>query len=178
MEIRAEAKYIRVSPRKARLVADLIRNLDVEEAENQLGFLNKVAAEPIFKLLRSAVSNALHNFKLKKENLYIKEIQVNGGPALKRWKPRAFGRATPIKKRSAHISIVLGERKASAPSLRKKLLEKKEKPQVVPTLKSFTSEKKISRKPAEIQKSEKKEVSKEYKKTKGFLKRIFTRKTG
>lgn len=109
MEIRAISKYLRISPKKVRLVADVIRGLDVNTAEDQLKFITKKASHLIAKTLKSAVANAEHNFGLKKDNLYIKKILVNEGPALKRWMPRAFGRATPIKKRSSHIEIVLDE---------------------------------------------------------------------
>ncbi|MEA3272116.1 MAG: 50S ribosomal protein L22 [Patescibacteria group bacterium] len=110
MEIKASVKYIRKSPRKVRLVVDLIRGLDVKDAENQLKFTPKLAKEPILKLLRSAIANAENNFQLKKENLFIKKIVVDEGPTLKRWHPRAHGRAATIRKRSSHIDIVLGEK--------------------------------------------------------------------
>ncbi len=110
MEVKAKAKYIRMSPRKVRLVVDLIRGLDVVKADNQLLFIKKVAARPVKKLLDSAVANAHHNFEIEKDNLYIKEIKVDEGPTLNRWKPRAFGRATPIRKRSSHISLILEEK--------------------------------------------------------------------
>ncbi len=179
MAIKAQVKYIRMSPRKVRLVADLIRGLDVEEAENQLRFMNKIAAEPVLKLLKSAVANALNNFKLKKENLYIKEIQVNGGPTLKRWQPKAFGRATPIRKRSSHIAVVLDERKKSKVSFKGELpkSEEKEKLPVVSTFKSFAKEKKILEKLEEAKRPEEKEIPKQYK-ARGFFKKIFSRKTG
>lgn len=182
MTVKAQAKYIRMSPRKIRLVVDLVRGLDVEEAKTQLNFMNKIAARPVLKLLESAVANASHNFKLKKENLYIKEIQVDGGPTLKRWKPRAFGRATPIRKRSSHITILLDERKKGktfhrneVPSEKEKV--SKEKLPVVSTLKSLAKEKKVLEKPEEAKAPEIKKIPKEYKE-KGFLKKIFSRKTG
>ncbi len=110
MNTQVKGKFIRMSPRKIRLVADLVRGLDVEKALVRLQFLRKDAVTPVMKLLRSAISNAEENFNLKRNNLFIKSIQVDGGPTLKRWKPRAFGRATPIRKRTAHIVIILGER--------------------------------------------------------------------
>jgi large subunit ribosomal protein L22 len=177
MEVKAQAKYIRMSPRKIRLVVDLIRGLDVDKAEFQLSFMNKAAAKPVLKLLKSAVANALQNFKLKKENLYIEEIRVDGGPTLKRWQPRAFGRATPIRKRSAHIIVVLGEKKESKQPQGEKLSEKKEKPEIVQTSEISTKGKGTLEKPKETAK-EKKEIPKEYKKTKGFFKKIFVRKAG
>jgi len=99
-----------MSPRKMRLVADIIRGHDVVGVINQLSFMNKRAAKPMLKLLNSAVANAENNFKLKKDNLYIQELRVDEGPTLKRWMPRAMGRATPVNKRTSHISIILEER--------------------------------------------------------------------
>ncbi len=106
-EARASLKFLRMSPKKVKLVIDELRGLKVTEAFNRLLLINKRAVGPVFKLLSSAVANAEHNFKLNKDNLYIKEIRADGGPALKRWRPVAFGRANPIKKRSSHIFIVL-----------------------------------------------------------------------
>lgn len=123
MEIRAHAKFIRMSPRKVKLVADLIRGLDVNSAEVQLRFTLKAASEPMLKLLKSAVANAENNFNLKKENLFVKTIFVNEGPMLKRFRPRAFGRAGLILKRMCHITIILDE---AVPSSEKKAIKKEE----------------------------------------------------
>ncbi|MFH1047564.1 MAG: 50S ribosomal protein L22 [Patescibacteria group bacterium] len=110
MEVIAKVRRLRMSPRKVRLVADMVRGLDVTVAEAQLTFLNKAAARPVLKLIRSAKANAEHNFKLTGDGLYIKTIMVDGGPTLHRWMPRAFGRATPIRKRTSHITVILDER--------------------------------------------------------------------
>ncbi|MCD6471388.1 50S ribosomal protein L22 [bacterium] len=109
MEIKAISKYLRISPKKMRLVADLIRRhkFTVEEAEAQLKFIRKRASDFIVKTLKSAISNAEHNFGIDKKNLFVKNIIVNEGPVLKRWRARAFGRAAPIKKRSSHLEIIL-----------------------------------------------------------------------
>lgn len=96
-----------MSPRKVRLVIDAIRGLSVEAAETRLQFLPKLAAEPVLKLLRSAIANAEHNFHLKKEDLVVKTITADGGPTLSRSRPRAFGRAAPIRKRTTHINLIL-----------------------------------------------------------------------
>lgn len=109
MEVKAKAKYIRMSPRKVRLVADVIRGLGFDKAMEQLMHNKKLAAKPIIKLLKSALANAENNFELKKDNLFVKIITVDEGPTLKRWMPRARGRATPIRKRTSHIEIILGE---------------------------------------------------------------------
>lgn len=109
MESKAIARYIKMSPRKVRLLADLIRGKSVEAAEIQLRFSAKGAKTPLLKLLKSVVANAEIK-KMTKEKLYIKSITVDGGPVLKRWRARAFGRAAPIRKRTSHITIVLGEK--------------------------------------------------------------------
>lgn len=96
-----------MSPRKVRLVVDAVRGMNVAAAETKLAFLPKLAAHPVQKLLRSAIANAEHNFHLKKEDLFIKTIVADGGPTLKRFAPRAFGRAAPIRKRTTHVTLVL-----------------------------------------------------------------------
>lgn len=110
MEVKAKTKFIRMSSRKAALVINPLRRLSVEEAEKILRFTNKAAAKEVEKILRSALANAENNFKLSKSNLFIKEITVGQGPSLKRWRPRAFGRAAPIRKHTCHLKIVLAER--------------------------------------------------------------------
>jgi large subunit ribosomal protein L22 len=113
MEVKAKLSRLKISPRKVRLVIDVVKNMDIEKAEQELQFMQKGAAAPLLKLLKSAVANAVNNSKLEKNNLYIKEFTANDGPVLKRWKPRAFGRATQILKRSSHVVIILGEIKES-----------------------------------------------------------------
>jgi large subunit ribosomal protein L22 len=113
MEVKASTKYVKMSPRKVRAVVDVLRGQTVLGALDQLQFISKWAAVPVKKLIDSAVANAEHNFELKQDNLYIKEIKVNEGPTLKRWMPRARGRATTIRKRSSHLELVLAELKAS-----------------------------------------------------------------
>ncbi len=106
-DVRAQLKFLRMSPRKVRLVADLMRGRSVLRTVNTLSLLNKRAAKPLLKLLRSAVANAEHNFSLSPENLKIATITVNAGPTLKRFTPKAHGRATPIRERMSHINLVL-----------------------------------------------------------------------
>lgn len=127
MPVIAKLNYLRISPRKIRLVADLIRGLDVTEAKHQLRFLTKKGTGPLSKLLNSAVSNAQHNFNLDKNNLYIAKILVNQGPTLKRWRPRAFGRAFPIAKRTSHITLVLEEKVKTSTVHAQPKVEKKKK---------------------------------------------------
>ncbi len=108
--MKAKGKYLKISSKKMRLVTDMVRGMDSKEALDYLNFVPKKAARFINKVLNSALANAEHNFDLKKENLFIKEIFVNQGPTLKRWRPRAFGRAGQIRKRSEHLEIILGEK--------------------------------------------------------------------
>ena len=110
MEVRAILRYARVGPRKARLVTDLIRGKDVNEALKTLKFLDKKSAEMITKLLKSAVANAEQKQAIDVDNLYVKSITVDQGPVLKRFVPKAQGRASEIRKKMSHIKLVLDER--------------------------------------------------------------------
>lgn len=107
MEVKAEAKYIRISPRKVRLVVDAIKGLSPQRALEHLRFIKKRAAQPLMKVIKSAMANAKKNFGLKVEDLKFKEIQVGEGPTLKRWRAVSRGRAHPIMKRTSHIKVVL-----------------------------------------------------------------------
>lgn len=119
MDIRAHLSYLRMSPRKVRLVADMIRGMDVSVAEQQLLVVSRHAATPVLKLLKSAIANAENNARQEKANLFVKSIVVNQGPTMKRFRPRAFGRAAPIRHRSSHVTIILGERRITQKSERK-----------------------------------------------------------
>lgn len=107
MEIKAEAKYVRISPRKVRLVVDAIKHLPLNRAIEELRLINKRAAFYIRKILVSARTNAVHNRQLDESGLAIKSIEVNSGPALKRWQPVSRGMAHGYKKRLSHIKVVL-----------------------------------------------------------------------
>ena len=112
MKARAVAKGVRMSPRKMRLVIDEIRGKDINEAYGLLKFSKKAASEPIDKCLRSAVANAVYQADeegevLDVDELVVREAYVDEGPTLQRWRPRAFGRATPVRKRSSHVTIVV-----------------------------------------------------------------------
>jgi large subunit ribosomal protein L22 len=109
MEVTARLRFGRIAPRKARLVADLIRGKRSEEALNILTFTKKAAAKILIKLLKSAVANATQKKIIDIDRLYIKKITVDQGPTMKRYTPRAHGRATMIRKRTSHIMIVLDE---------------------------------------------------------------------
>jgi len=110
MEAKAVAKTVRIAPRKARLVIDLIRGKSVIEADKILNNLNKEAARLISKVLTSAVANAEHNLSLDKETLYVKEAFVNEGQTMKRARMGSRGHVDPIKKRTSHITVVVSER--------------------------------------------------------------------
>ena len=110
MEARAQAKMIRISSRKVKLVIDLIRGKNVGEAISILKLTPKAASPVVEKLVNSAIANAEHNYNMDIENLYVKEIYVGEGPTLKRFRPRAQGRATQILKRTSHITCVVAER--------------------------------------------------------------------
>jgi ribosomal protein L22 len=107
LTVRAQAKYVRTSARKARLVCDHIRGKDVVEARAILAFTPRSAAKPWLKLLESAVANAEHNHELVGEELRIESVHADEGPTLKRFRPRAMGRATRIRKRTSHLTITL-----------------------------------------------------------------------
>lgn len=189
MQIKVVLKYLRIAPRKVRLVANLIKGLSVIEAENQLKFLAKRPAIPLLKLLKSAVANAGRNFNINKEDLHILRISVDGGPMLKRWLPRAMGRATPIQKKTSHVILIL----ESKPGIGKKSGTGKHKkiPELVSEIKKpsekteevLKKEKNVSHE--EIKKSAKDFKSVSFKKEKmglakrtvGFGKRIFRRKS-
>jgi large subunit ribosomal protein L22 len=109
-EVKAFARFIHMSPRKLRLVADLIRRARVDVALEQLRYSSKNAALPITKLLNSAIANAVHNFSMNREDLVVKAITVDGGPVMKRMLPRAQGRADIMKRRMAHINLILESR--------------------------------------------------------------------
>jgi large subunit ribosomal protein L22 len=181
MEVKAQLNNYRRSPRKIRLVAKVLKGLDAKAAENQLRFIIKGSAEDFQKLLKSAVSNAENNFGLEKDNLFIKDIIVNEGTKLKRWLPRAYGRASLLLKRTSHIELILAERVEGKG-------RKKVKKQEIKDVKAEEIKKKEEKETEEI-KEEKKEITKireekefidEKKKSessKGILKRVFRRKS-
>ncbi|MDD5807314.1 MAG: 50S ribosomal protein L22 [Eggerthellales bacterium] len=110
MEARATAKYVRVSPRKARLVVDQVRGKDIATAREILMFSERAVSEVVEKVLNSAVANAENNHGMRTNNLVVKTAYVNEGPTLKRIRPRAKGSASPIRKRTSHITIIVAPR--------------------------------------------------------------------
>jgi large subunit ribosomal protein L22 len=116
-EVRAQAKYVRMSPRKARLVAEHIRGRSVPEARAVLAFTSREAAGVLQKVLQSAVSNAEANHGIAEDRLYVKTTYVDGGPVMKRWRARARGRVARIRKRTCHITVTLAERQQASPTV-------------------------------------------------------------
>lgn len=110
MEIRAQAKYVRISPQKARLVTRAIKDKSVGDALAALQFVPKKAARLVRRVVESAVANASQRPQVDVDTLYIKKIYVDGGPSLKRFMPRAMGRVNRIIKRTSHITVILDER--------------------------------------------------------------------
>ncbi|HON39752.1 MAG TPA: 50S ribosomal protein L22 [Deltaproteobacteria bacterium] len=109
MESRAVLRHTRVSPQKTRLIADQVRNKPIADALRMLNLMGTKRARIIAKVLNSAVANAMNTGMMDVDNLYVKSIQIDGGTTLKRFRPRAQGRATRILKRTSHIAVVLDE---------------------------------------------------------------------
>jgi large subunit ribosomal protein L22 len=169
-EVKAKARFIKVAPRKVRLVIRQLPGLNTEAALNSLKFVHKKAVGPVTKLINSAIANAENNFQLDKKDLYIKKIIANDGPVLKRWKPRAYGRSAPIRKRTSHIELILGVR----PGAKKKAVSKKEtkketKPEEVKVIKPEEVKKEAAKIPG-------KGPEEKGKDKKGFFKKFFRRK--
>ncbi|MEK7162828.1 MAG: 50S ribosomal protein L22 [Patescibacteria group bacterium] len=166
--------YLKMAPRKTRLMASSLRGLSVNEAEAQLLMSPKRASEPILKLIQSAVANAKNNNQVDASRLFIKEIRVDQGPMLKRFLPRAMGRATPLQKKSSHIILVLAEsEKLKAPRFIIVKPEKKSKKEK----NSTSGRKKINKETGEEKpKIQEKETTKPIEKH-GFMKKMFRRKS-
>ncbi len=110
MEAKAIARFVRIAPRKAQVVIDLVRGKNVDEALTILKFTPKSASTIVEKVVKSAVANAENNYNMDRDSLYIAEIYANQGPTMRRFRPRAQGRATTIRKRTSHIGVVLKEK--------------------------------------------------------------------
>lgn len=156
--------YLRIAPRKVRMIADLLRGLPVNEAEAQLLLQRRRPAKPLLKLLRSAAANAVHNSHLSPEKLYVESVRVDQGPMIKRVLPRARGMATPIQKKMSHVTLVLAENPGLKPMRFKIVVSKK----IKKAGKETKKEKRVSdKKPAEMIQT----------KNPGFFKKIFRRKS-
>ena len=194
MQVSAKLNNFRKSPRKVRLVASMLKGLSVKEAQNQLKFIVKGSTPNFEKLLKSAASNAENNFGWDKENLFIKDVVVNEGAKLKRWLPRAYGRASLILKRTCNIEIVVAEvvpGKGRKKVAKQEIKEVKGKPETAKKEKEKTEETKEEKKPDRIvtrsgaggelikERAEKEFIDEKKKaeKSKGFLKRVFRRKS-
>jgi len=176
MEVTAKLNNLRISPRKVRLVANLIKGMEVNGAKAQLRFLAKKSSQPLGKLLDSAVANAKNNFSLEENNLYISKIFVDSGQTLKRWLPRAFGRATPLMKRTSRVTLILAE-KIPGVKKAKKAKKKKEKQNIAKeeSLREETRERVAEEKPEESKKAKTKAVIKPYDVSGKSKKRFFSR---
>ena len=119
MEARAQARFVRVTPMKARRVIDLIRGLPAEQAQAVLTFAPQAASEPVGKVLNSAIANATNNHDLDARTLVVTEAYVDEGPTMKRFRPRAQGRASRINKRTSHITVVVSQPEIAAARSRK-----------------------------------------------------------
>ncbi len=172
MKVRAFLKNYRVSPRKVRLLTTLVKGLPVEEAIVQLDQSAKNASLQVRKLVQSALANAENNFGLDRKNLYVFDMRVDEGPTMKRWMPRAFGRATEIHKRTSRVNIVLEEFVEGAGRKTKEQLAADRKKRQGEEKSADTAKKKATPK-AELKPTEKKA-----KKSGGFSQKMFQRKSG
>ncbi|OGI16335.1 MAG: 50S ribosomal protein L22 [Candidatus Moranbacteria bacterium RBG_19FT_COMBO_42_6] len=127
MQVSAKLNNLRIAPRKIRLVTNLIKKMDVEGAINQLDVAIKKGSAPIKKLLLSAISNGESNFGIDRSNMYVLDVVVGAGPTLKRWMPKAYGRAGQILKRTSRIELILEERVEGKDRKTKEQLEKERK---------------------------------------------------
>jgi large subunit ribosomal protein L22 len=171
MEIKAKLNHLRITPRKVRLIADFIRNISIKEAKTKLKFIPNRAAEPVLKLLKSAIANAQNNFNVKEDDLYIKRIMVNQDTPFKRWFPISRGRSFPILKRACHIELVLG---AKEDAKLEKIKQEAEKPTVSREEKIEKTQKIEQRPKFKASKAPEKIKSKGFR---GFAKKIFRRKS-
>lgn len=159
--------YLRIAPRKVRLIAATLKGLPVTEAEAQLMLRSQRAAKPLLKLLRSAVSAAKNNRKLDAEKLFVESVQVDQGPMLKRILPRARGMATPIQKKMSHVIMVLAE--SASPLPRRFTIVPTKKTKLPPEARA------AKKKPSSAKAAEGEEVVKP-KKQPGFFQKVFRRK--
>ena len=178
MKVNAKLNNLRIAPRKSKLVADLIKGLDISDALNQLDVYVKRTSPHMEKLLLSAIANAENNFGLDKNNLYIYDARVGAGPTMKRWMPKAFGRAGEILKRTSKIEIILEERVEGKNRKTKDEMEAEMKRRLKDKMEKEKAQEKSDKdldKKNDDRKNEEK-VKKEAPK-KGWAKKIFQRKS-
>lgn len=183
MKVSAKLNGLRIAPRKSKLVADLIKGMDVSEALNQLDVHVKKTSGYMKKLLESAIANGENNFGIDKSNMYVFDVIIGAGPVMKRWMPKAFGRAGQILKRTSKIEIILEERvegknRKTKEQMEKekaeKIKERKKTEKEIEDKKDKEEKKVIQEKKEEIKKEDKgkKEVKK-----KSWAKKMFQRKS-
>lgn len=201
MDITAHNRYVRMSARKVRLLADMIRGLDTQTALEQLRYMTRAARVPLEKAVRSAIASAENTYHIQKEHTFVKTLTVDIGPGLKRWRPRAFGRAAPIIKHLCHITVVLGEKpglekkqgvsgtskavtshfdeaKAISPTASGKSVSVAVVPADETRPAAADGEKEIFDTAREGRHEYAQKLNREQKKQKGFLKKVFHRKSG
>ncbi|MBI3638219.1 50S ribosomal protein L22 [Candidatus Wolfebacteria bacterium] len=172
---KAQLNYLKIAPRKVRLVAHSIKGLPVSEAEAQLLIRPQKSSEPVLKLLRSAVASAKNNQQLDSDKLFVKEIRVDKGPVMKRFMPRAMGRATLIQKKSSHIILTLAESdKPKEPRFKITVMKKISKAKAEKMAKAkLAAEEKKEKEPIKMKPEEQKRAAKKP----GFMKKVFRRKS-
>lgn len=180
MKVKAKLKNLRISPRKVRISADIIRGCNIEDAIFRLDNTVKKSNEPIKRMLLSAVANAQNNFNLDKDSLVIADIQVGEGITMKRWMPRAYGRASEILKRSSHVYIILEGQESAAKPVKKKAIKPVKKEDK--TEGSIETVEKVEEKKDATLKINKKshyrvEAKKKESREKGWSKKMFKRKS-
>jgi large subunit ribosomal protein L22 len=173
MQVKAKSKYLRMSSRKARLVVNEVRGLDLTEALNKLTIIEKKAVKYVTDLLNSAAANAKENNQLEFENLFVADIRVDEGPTFYRWFPRAQGRATPKRKKTCHISVLLEEKKPT------KKVAPKEKTEIETTKIDATElENLSSTKSGKGDLIDERDTGRKGKDDKGMINKMFRRKSG
>lgn len=172
MQTTAQLNNLRIAPRKVRLVARAIKGMDIVKAERQLNFLTKRSADPLNKLLKSAIANAENNLGLVKENLFIKDVIVNEGVKIKRFMPRAMGQAGLIQKRTSSVKVVLAEK---VPGLKAPKVQLKPREEARFVQGDKPQEKQKEKKPASV----KQEISKKgvFSGVKDISRKFFRRKS-
>lgn len=175
----AQLNNLRISPRKVRLVARAIRGMDAVAAKNQLDYIVKKPSNPISKLLSSAMANGYNNFGLVRENLFIRDIIVNEGTKLKRFRPKGFGMTSPIEKKTSHIKIILEEK---IPGLKREEAIVKQKSDIVSKTETELDKKEtkdFKKASLKLKPDAKKEIGKRSKMLSGVgkIKKFFRRKT-
>jgi len=194
MQVKASGRNLPISASKLKSVAEIIRNQDVLKATVALKFTRKKAASLLLQVLNSAIANAKNNYGLEEDNLYVQSLMLGQGPTYKRWRARARGSADEILKRTAHISIVLGERVVTSDTkVQAKLLAKKKKDAAIAQKQAKAEKapaekpqdlKTLSQKPKEpgeedqekLSRLKQKKVKSEKKQSRGFLNKLFRRK--